>query len=690
MNFLDDSIDITQALPGSYNLALVLLSYLPAVFAAYATLNLALRIREMEQPQTRYIWMGTGATAMGVGIWSMHFIGMLAFTMPMPILFDPAITLLSVAPAIFASTITLAVLSRPGISIASLFIGGVFMGGGIGAMHYTGMAAMRMNAVAFYQPGLFVASILVGVMLAVVALYINFLPQKKGGVYGLPHRVVSALVMGLAVTGMHYTAMTASNFFPADSSEAIGAGLDPVWLGILVSVGAFLVISLAMVASFAEYQLSSRKKLTAEMARRKETEKQLQQSNAALEQQVTIAEEQRSYFESVIKMAVDGIIIIDRQGTIENFNPAAEQLFGYAEAEVLGQNIKMLMPEPYHSAHDGYLQNYLDTGVARIIGIGREVSGLRKDGTTFPLELAVSEMLLPQQRMFTGIVRDITERKNNENSLLQAMDEAQAGNRAKSQFLANMSHELRTPLNAVIGYSELLKETAEADQRSQDLADLNRIYTAGNDLLRLVDNVLELARIEDGKMLLSPMQIDVAPLLERLISSVMPLVEKNGSSLSVRHEDMIDSLFVDQEKLYQCLFNLLSNAAKFTAGGKIDLSIEAEQKNGTDWIVFRVQDSGIGISAEQLSGLMQPFSQVDNSATRQYDGSGVGLALSRLYCQLMSGDMTVESEVGVGSIFTLRLPLQPQVVTSIADREMLKSDQAGLFIAGEDGNDRSG
>jgi PAS domain S-box-containing protein len=256
-----------------------------------------------------------------------------------------------------------------------------------------------------------------------------------------------------------------------------------------------------------------------------------------------------------------------------------------------------------------------------------------------------------------GVCWNITKQKQAETALKKAKEAAEMANKAKSQFLANMSHELRTPLNAVIGYSELLEETAEAEQRTQDLSDLHSINTAGIHLLSLIDDILDLAKIEAGKMELTLTQFDVGALVDALVSSVSPLIDKNGNTLTVQGRDGVESLYADEAKLRQCLLNLLSNAAKFTEGGEIRLTIDCQHKDDNDWISFEVSDTGIGMDAEHLAKVMQPFAQADSTITRKYGGTGLGLAITHELIGMMGGEINVESEVGKGCTLTLRLPM---------------------------------
>ncbi|MBI5671297.1 MAG: response regulator [Chloroflexi bacterium] len=240
--------------------------------------------------------------------------------------------------------------------------------------------------------------------------------------------------------------------------------------------------------------------------------------------------------------------------------------------------------------------------------------------------------------------------------LMTARDQAVEANRAKSTFLANMSHELRTPLNAIIGYSELIEEELSDRADEEFIPDLRKIQTAATHLLSLINDILDLSKIEAGKMDLFLETIDVSSLVDGVVTTVMPLVEKNGNELQVRSGDNLGRMHTDLTKVRQTLLNLLSNASKFTEKGQITLDVRREALNGTDWLIFTVSDTGIGMSKEQLSRLFKDFSQADSSTTRKYGGTGLGLAISHRFCQMMGGNISVTSEVGQGSTFTVRLP----------------------------------
>jgi PAS domain S-box-containing protein len=266
-----------------------------------------------------------------------------------------------------------------------------------------------------------------------------------------------------------------------------------------------------------------------------------------------------------------------------------------------------------------------------------------------------------------GSIGDITARKQAEFDLRQAKEEAEQASRAKSQFLANMSHELRTPLNAIIGLAEMLRDDAQ-DLGQGDLEPLERIHRAGNHLLKLINEILDLSKIEAGKLELQPERFDLAVLLREAATTIQPLAKKNRNRLEVQCPDDLGRTYADSTRVRQIVLNLLSNAAKFTEGGLVRLVAERIQRDGAAWLVATVSDTGIGMSAEQVGRLFEEFSQADSATTRRFGGTGLGLAISRRLARLMGGDIEVESALGNGTTFTLRLPLdrgdQPASATS--------------------------
>jgi len=364
-----------------------------------------------------------------------------------------------------------------------------------------------------------------------------------------------------------------------------------------------------------------------------------------------------AYSRAVFDNAVDGIMMIDDTGIVRSFNPAAERIFGYTAGEVVGREIKLIIPEPYHSLY-------------RLISTGSEVIGRRKDGTTFPMDLTSGKMRLGDQQMYIGIARDITRYKQAEAELHKAKDAAEAASRAKSSFLAAMSHELRTPLNAIIGYSELLQEEAESASQEDFVPDLQRIHAAGKHLLGLISDILDISKLEAGQAELSHETFAVADVVREVVETARPLAQKNGNTLEARCAGDLGAMRADQSRVRQALFGIVDNACKFTVRFISELRVKSSELSirqiqtprghpklkSQNWIIFEVSDTGIGMTPEQIKSIFETFRQADDSSTRRYGGAGLGLAISRRFCELMGGDITVTSELGKGSTFTIRLP----------------------------------
>jgi PAS domain S-box-containing protein len=365
---------------------------------------------------------------------------------------------------------------------------------------------------------------------------------------------------------------------------------------------------------------------------------------------------------AVVDSSIDGIVSIDEAGTIQSINPACERLFGYRPDELVGQNVKVLMPEPYHGEHDGYLARYHETGVPHIIGTsGREVEGLRKDGTTFPIDLSVSAFMLGGRRYYSGTIRDITARKEAEARMEQA-------SRYKSEFLANMSHELRTPLNSLLILARNLSLNEDGNLTGEQVEEAQVIYNGGLELLSLINDILDLSKVEAGKLNFAAEDVPVVGIAKRIERQFQPIAAETGVAFEVELDPNLPAtIHSDPQRLEQILKNLLSNAFKFTERGKVTLRVgvpgdEAELHRTTrdhgGTVAFSVSDTGIGIDQAKLADIFEAFQQEDGSIDRHYGGTGLGLTIARKFAHMLGGEIHVESSKGIGSTFTLMLPLQ--------------------------------
>ncbi|HLY19966.1 MAG TPA: ATP-binding protein [Bryobacteraceae bacterium] len=352
----------------------------------------------------------------------------------------------------------------------------------------------------------------------------------------------------------------------------------------------------------------------------------------------------KDYVDNVLCSMGEAMIVTDRHGRIERVNPRACELLGYRDGELIGRQALSLVEE----------------GEAPPGAAGLERTYLSRGGRPVPVLFSSAELRSPPGALvgFVWLAQELTELKRIQAELTAARDAAQDANRAKSAFLAAMSHELRTPLNAIIGYSQMLHEDYIGPEQEEVRADLEKIERSGHILLGIINDILDLSKIEAGRETLWPQNVDVALVLEDVCNAVRPLARRQGNVLEIDCPEYARWAFADLSKFRQSVLNLVNNACKFTEQGRVSVAVNRLRDAGSEWTEVHVSDNGIGIAPENLGKLFQPFSQVDGSATRKYNGTGLGLAISKKYCQLMGGDITVSSQAGRGSRFSIRLPAE--------------------------------
>ncbi|MGD8464618.1 MAG: PAS domain S-box protein [Anaerolineae bacterium] len=384
---------------------------------------------------------------------------------------------------------------------------------------------------------------------------------------------------------------------------------------------------------------------------------------------------QKQYFEAVFRYSPVAIGMLDNESKIVTVNPEFEKLFGYSSDEVTGGEIDdLIVPEAER-------ENAMELTEAALWRPVHSVEKrLRRDDSVVDVELfAVPVLVRDEQLGALFLYHDITE-------LVRARRQAEEANHSKSAFLANMSHELRTPLNAIMGYSELLMEDVTELDQTAFIPDLEKIRTAGEHLLVLINEVLDLSKIEAGRMEVHVEEFDVPTLVYEIVGTIQPLVARNSNTLDVELDPRLSVMKSDQMKVRQAIHNLLSNAAKFTQDGRITLEAVQESASGgsgQDWVLFRVRDTGIGMTPEETDKLFQPFVQADSSTTRRFGGTGLGLAITKRFCELMGGTIASESVYGQGSTFTIRLPLIVSQEEKVLAQKATGNEQARGFNAEE-------
>ena len=369
----------------------------------------------------------------------------------------------------------------------------------------------------------------------------------------------------------------------------------------------------------------------------------------------------RSQMLAIFDSILEAVVVIDDRGGIIQTNPMVTKLFGYTQEELVGKNVRILTPPEVETNHDHYLKRYQEKGNSgAIVGKSRTTDGRHRDGHLFPVQLAVSEILVGNIRYFVGVIADITERVANERVLKEARDEALSASRIKAEFLANMSHEIRTPMNGILGMAQLLADDGIVDEDRRRCARI--LLNSSETLITLLNDILDLSKVEAGKLTFNPQPTSPATVAEQAAALFVETLKAKGVQLDVFSTELAHNKFMlDPTRVRQMLSNLIGNAVKFTEAGqiRIEASVSDEGNGGGRVLTFRVTDSGPGIAPEDLPKLFGKYLQLDNSTTRHHGGTGLGLSLVREFAQAMDGKVGAESTLGKGSTFWFSLPALP-------------------------------
>ncbi len=360
----------------------------------------------------------------------------------------------------------------------------------------------------------------------------------------------------------------------------------------------------------------------------------------------------------ILEYAPDATIVVDAEGRIRLVNAHTEALFGYYREELIGQPIEMLIPRRYHSRHVGERKGYYGDPHVRPMGVGLELNGLRKNGSEFPVEISLAPVTTVEGTFVSCSVRDSSERKAFEHRLQELNAALESASRAKDQFLASMSHELRTPLNAIIGFTGTLLMRIPGELNVEQTRQLEIVQLSARHLLSLINDILDLAKIESGKIEFAFEDIAVSEVVDEVAASLAALAAQKQLDFSTHVDGIIAPLATERRALAQILLNLANNALKYTEAGSVRIDVRASSQNGRAAVAFSVSDTGIGIKPEDQERLFLAFEQVDRSTTRRFEGTGLGLYVCRNLAQMLGGELGVSSVYGKGSTFTLTLPLR--------------------------------
>ncbi len=587
---------------------------------------------------------------MGLGIWSMHYIGMLAYTLPVPVLYDWPTVLASLLAAIFASSVALFMASRTAMRPVRTVIAGLLMGTGIAAMHYTGMEAMRLPAMCHYSPGIVTLSVVLAIVISLVALWLTFHLREESAARGW-RKIASAILMGAAVPVMHYCGMAAVTFTRMDSLPNLAHSVEITDLGVAGIIAVtFMVLGLTILTSLVDRKFSTQ----------------------SLELSLS---EQR------FRQLVASVQVILWRRSVEslqfNFvNNEAEELLGY--------------PAEQWMAHGNFLFDHVhpdDRAMAESFCIAAAEDGgsqrfehrmVAADGSIVWLRTSVRLVGSGKAKELVGVMTDITERK-------KAQEAAESASRAKSEFLASMSHEIRTPMNGIMGMTELV---LDSDLTLEQREYLNTVRMSSESLLLIVNDILDFSKIEAGKLELDPAPFQLHESIEETMKTLAFRAHEKGLELLCDIKPQVpDQVVGDCARIRQVIVNLVGNAIKFTERGQVELEVGLDsQDHDKLQLHFIVRDTGIGIAPEKQRLIFEAFSQADGSTTRRFGGTGLGLTISSRLVHAMGGKIWVESQPGRGSSFHFTVCAGVSAKTSPAPEQAEDLSLAGIPVLVVDDN----
>jgi len=622
-------------LAGSYDPSLVLLSFLIAVFSSAIAIHITAQAISVKKKSSRMLMLGSGSVALGGGVWSMHFIGMLAFALCTSVSYQPGLTFLSLIPSIAASWVALDLISKKQLRSLQLLSGGVLVGAGIGTMHYMGMAAMQMSVALRYDLPMFLLSILVAVVLAIIALWVRFGLRR----FNLaPHwlTLLSSVVMGAAISGMHYTGMAAARFVPPPGFTPINDSNDISWQLSLAVAFITLMITCLVVAVNLLFKY--------------------RELNWQVNAKETLARENEEKYRSLISNIPGAAYrcLHNDNWDMLFISDAVELLSGYPASD-------FMLPSPKRSWSD--LVHPADKATTTQLNLYQgsftlEYRIRHKDGS-WRWILEHGEAIKSDSGdiiWLDGFLMDISARKQMEQELVQAKETAEQAAEARAAFLANMSHEIRTPMNAIIGFSDLMLSD---DLPPQQHKHLQTIHSAARSLLHLLNDILDSAKLEKGKLELEYTDFSLPALLDTVVSTLWLQARKKQLQLTLELDPAAGEFYYGApDRLRQVLTNLLGNAIKFTEHGSVGVKV---QLSAASELTFSISDTGIGISPQRLPYIFDAFTQADASMSRRFGGTGLGTTISKQLVELMGGQISVQSTEGVGSCFSFTVPLQPGV-----------------------------